>query len=282
MNESYRLCGHVAGVRNSEMIKRLLLLVVLLTATVANAETWPSGDEIARRINARDEGAAVARNLTMRMTDRHGKTRTRETRGFRKYYGDDKRSVIFYLEPSNVKDTAFLTWDYAAADRDDDQWLYLPAMRKVRRISASDRGDYFLGTDLTYEDIKLETRVDIRDYRRKTIGEDEVDGHHCYRIEAVPINEETARELGYGKVEQCVDSEIWMVRRAEMWDRKMQPLKTLHVSDIRQVQGIWTQHRLEVENHKTGHSTLFLFSDVDYRHKVDDKLFTQNGLRRGL
>ena len=210
------------------------------------------------------------------------RSRTRETRGFRKYYGEEKRTVIFYLEPRNVKDTAFLTYDYPEAERDDDQWLYLPVMRKVRRISASDRGDYFLGTDLTYEEIKLETRVSMKDYTRKTLGEDEVDGHHCYLVESKPVNEKTAKELGYGRVEQCVDSAIWIVRRATFWDTGGNPLKTSRFSDIRQVQGIWTQHRIEVENHKTGHRTRFLFSAVDYQGGVSDNLFSQIALSRGL
>ena len=206
----------------------------------------------------------------------------RETRGFRKYYGDEKRSVIFYLQPKNVKDTACLTYDYPQADVDDDQWLYLPAMRKVRRISASDRGDYFLGTDFTYEDIKLETKVSIADYARKTTGEGEVDGHHCYVVEALPVDDETAKELGYGRVEQCVDDEIWMVRRSRFWDTRGKLLKTIYTRDIRQVQSIWTQHHLEVENHKTGHRTVFIFSEVDYAKGVRDGLFTQKAIRRGL
>ena len=263
-------------------ILQLGLMILLLIPVLAPAADLPDGDEIARRINARDEGVAVARHLTMQLTDRHGQTRTRETRGFRKYYGADKRTVIFYLEPSNIKDTAFLTWDYADPARDDDQWLYLPAMRKVRRISASDRGDYFLGTDLTYEDIKLESRVSLKDYRRRTLGEEEINGHHCFRVEATPVDDKTAKELGYGRVEQWVDGQIWMVRQARFWDPRGNPLKTARFSDIRQVQGIWTQHRIEVENLKTGHRTLFLFSDVDYEQGVNDELFTQNALRRGL
>lgn len=269
------------------MMKPIKILMTLIAFTAPLTPTawpadWPSGDEIAQKINARDEGEAVARSLTMEMIDRRGKKRVRETRAFRKYYGEEKRTVIFYLTPKNVKDTAFLTWDYPEAERDDDQWLYLPAMRKVRRISASDRGDYFLGTDLTYEDIKLETRVAIEDYTRKTIGEDEVDGHHCYVVENTPVDEATARELGYAKVEQCVDDEIWMVRRSKFWDVRGNPLKTSYFRDIRKVQGIWTQHRIEVENHKTRHKSVFTFGDIDYASGVDDKLFTNTALKRGL
>ncbi len=259
----------------------LLGVSLFLFTTGTSGDEWPNGDEITRRINARDEGIAVSRQVTMEMIEASGKTRIRQTQGFRKYFGADKRTAIFYLAPRSIRDTAFLTYDYADPEKDDDQWLYLPALRKVRRISASDRGDYFLGTDFTYEDIKLETRISVGDYQRTTVGESEVDGIHCLLMESVPVDRQTAEELGYGKVLQCVDDRIWMVRRSQMWDQRGQPLKTIHVGDIRQVQGIWTPHLIEVVNHKTGHRTRFLFSNVDYRSEVDDRIFTQSALKRG-
>jgi len=248
--------------------------------------TLPTGMEIAQRINSRDEGRSVSRNLTMEMIDRRGKKRVRETRGYRKYFagkhGEEKRTVIFYLTPRNVKDTAFMTYDYPQANKDDDQWLYLPAMRKVRRISASDRGDYFLGTDFTYEDIKKETKVTIEDYNRKTLHTDSIDRHRVFVIESIPVNKETANELGYSKVIQWVDAEIWIIRKAKFWDVRGKELKTIISSDIKLVQGIWTTHRMEVKNHKTGHQTNFTFSNVDYKSPVKDVLFTKQALRRGL
>ena len=262
-------------------LSNIILFVAIFNGSLSAAEL-PDGDEIARRINARDEGEAVSRLLTMEMTDSSGKQRIRETKAFRKYYGVEKRTVIFYQAPKNIKDTAFLTYDYPETDKDDDQWLYLPAMRKVRRISASDRGDYFLGTDFTYEDIKLETRISIDDYQRKTIGESEVDGVHCLLLESIPVNDDIAEELGYSKVVQCVDDSIWMIRQAKMWDVQGRPLKTIHFRDVRQVQDIWTQHQLTVNNHKTGHHTRFTFSNVNYNEGVKDRLFTQNALKRGL
>ncbi len=255
--------------------------LAVFSASLFAAEL-PNGDEIAQKINARDEGTAVSRLLTMEMTDRHDKVRVRETRAFRKYYGDEKRTAIFYLKPKNIKDTAFLTYDYAEKEKDDDQWLYLPAMRKVRRISASDRGDYFLGTDFSYEDIKLETRVSLEDYTRKTLGESEVDGVHCYLIEETAIDNETAEELGHNRRESCVDNMIWIVRKSQYWDLQNKLLKTTYFKDISKVQGIWTAHKIEVENHKTGHKTVFTFSDVDYSESVSDRVFTQNSLKRGL
>ncbi len=256
-------------------------LLNLVSFTAHSAE-WPSGDEIARNINARDEGVAVSRKLRMKMTDRHGKVRVRETQAFRKYYADEKRTVIFYLAPKNIKNTAFLTYDYADNAQDDDQWLYLPAMRKVRRISASDRGDYFLGTDFSFEDIKLETRVSLDDYTRKTIGEDSVNGVHCYVVEETAITPEIAEELGHSRRESCVDDKRWIALRSKSWDTQNKPLKTTYFKDISPVQGILTTHTMEVENHKTGHKTRFNFSEVNYENGVNDRVFTKNALKRGL
>ncbi|MBH0197486.1 MAG: outer membrane lipoprotein-sorting protein, partial [Nitrospira sp.] len=209
-----------------------LFLLFPLFVFNAASETLPAGEEIARRVNARDEGEVVSRFVTMAMTDRSGTERVRETKSFRKYFGKEKRTVIFYLSPANIKDTAFLTYDYPEVDRDDDQWLYLPAVRKVRRISASDRGDYFLGTDFTYEDIRKETKVGIEDYSWKTLAEETIDGHRCFLVEEIPVNEKTAKELGYSKVQSWVDAEIWMVRQAKYWDVAGNPLKTLQVREI--------------------------------------------------
>lgn len=265
------------------LLKTILINSLLLVIpAAASAADLPSGDSIAQQINARDEGQSVSRNLLMEMIDRSGKKRLRNTKGFRKYYGGEKRTVLFYLSPSNVKGTGFLTYDYPDADRDDDQWLYLPALRKVRRISASNRGDYFLGTDFTYEDIKKEGKVSIEDYHRKTLREEVLDGIRTYVVEAVPVNETIASELGYGRVVYWVDPTIWMIRKSEFWDTRGAPLKTIYFKDIRQVQGIWTSHRLEAINHKTHHKTTFLFSNIDYKGGVKDKVFTKRTLKHGL
>ncbi len=264
-------------------LKTLVTTILLLTSNVSLANNpLPTGEQIAKNINARNEGISQSRNMQMILTDKRGKERIRETISYRKYFGDEKRTVIHYLTPRNVKKTAFLTYDYPDVDKDDDQWLYLPAMRKVRRISASDRGDYFLGTDFTYEDIKKESKVTLEDYTRKTLREEDLNGNPVYVIEAIPVNAEVAEELGYGKVIQWVDKNIWMTRKSEFYDTRGKPLKTTLFKDIKQVDAIWTAHRLEVDNHKTGHKTVFIFSDVIYDKEVRDDFFTQRAIRRGL
>ncbi|BFM15495.1 outer membrane lipoprotein-sorting protein [Maricurvus nonylphenolicus] len=241
----------------------------------------PEGRWVMQQVNNVDDGDAVSRKLTMKMIDKRGKERVRETVGYRKYFGEEKRTVLFYLTPRNVKDTGFLTYDYPSIEVDDDQWLYLPALRKSRRISASDRGDYFLGTDFSYDDIKKEGKIEINDYQFTTLRQEVINGKNALVVEGIPVDKETAKELGYGRVVSWIDTSNWVVIRAKYWDIKLNELKTLDISDIRQVEGIWTRHQLYVQNHKTGHMTQFVFSDVDYSSPVKDTLFTRQALSRG-
>ena len=257
--------------RNLPALFCLIFLSVL--ARPIAAET-PTADELVSRVNAVDEGAFVTRTLKMQLTDRRGKQRDREA--------VDKRMVMVYSAPANVRDTGFLIWDYADPEKEDDQWLYLPALRKVRRISASQRGDYFLGTDFTYEDMKLDGKLEPRDYNFSLVGREEFEGKTMYLLKGVPKSKKIAKELGYSRFTALIDPDNWIIRRTEFWDLKERPLKTLLASDIRQVDGIWTRHHLDLTNHNTGHSTVFVFSDVDYATPVDDARFNKRSLERGL
>jgi predicted RND superfamily exporter protein len=274
--------GKIKVAATATTIAAVVLSGYLLTANTAEAQELPDGRWLAEQINAVDEGVQRSSKLSMKMVDRRGKERQRETLTFRKYYGEEKRTALFYLSPRNVKDTGFLTYDYPDANKDDDQWLYLPALRKARRISASDRGDYFLGTDFTYEDIKKEGKFELSDYHFKTLKRDSLDGKEVLLLEAIPVDEETAAELGHSSVLAWVDPSNWIVLKSQSWDINENQLKTTVMSDIREVDGIWTRHSLIVDNHKTGHHTEFTFSQVDYNTEVKDRVFTRQALTRGV
>jgi hypothetical protein len=259
-----------------------LLFLASMTISAGDVSTDElSADDIVALINAVPDGEQVTRKLSMELIDRRGKTRLRETISYRKYFGDEKRTAIFFLSPANVRDTAFLTWDYADPEQDDDQWLYLPALGKVRRVSAADRGDYFLGTDFTYEDLKLEGKVSASDYSYNYLPDTTPQTGGSVRLEALPVSENVAEELGYSKTVLTVDPANWVVTEVEFWDTKGRPLKNLVATDIRQVGGIWTRHSLVMKNHQTGHTTRLTFSDVDYSGVLEDEVFSKQALSRG-
>ncbi|WP_197911893.1 outer membrane lipoprotein-sorting protein [Kineobactrum salinum] len=249
------------------------------TETEPGTEAELCAEEVVTRVNAVPQGEQVTRELLFRTTDKHDRSRERETVSYRRFFGDERRVVLFFTAPANIRDTAVLTWDYADPAREDDQWLYLPALRKVRRIPASERGDYFLGTDFSFEDMKLDGKLSADDYHY-SLAEPTEPG--SYTLEAVPVSEAIAEELGYSRTLAVVDPAHWIVTRVDFWDLDGEHLKTLHARDIRQVDGIWTRHQLLMENHQTGHRTELEFRAVDYRSEVNERVFTQQALRRGL
>lgn len=256
-------------------------MFAVLLGGIASVAAAQSADEIIASVNARDEGIAQTREANLTLTDKSGKSREQVIRVYRKYYGDEKRTVIFYLEPANVKDTGFLTFDYPEADKEDDQWLYLPAMRKVRRISASNKGDYFLGTDLTYDDLKRDAKISAHEYTWTLNGTDTVAGAECHVLEGAPKSEQISEELGYSKAVIYVDPANWMIRRYDYWDVNGNNLKRIENQAIEQIDGIWTNNRVEVNNHKTGHSTVLEFTSTSYADPIDDELFSDRALLRG-
>jgi predicted RND superfamily exporter protein len=262
------------------------ILIFGFTSKLVYAAEALDAMSIVKNINAVDDGLQVTSNLSIKMIDKRGKERRRETISYRKYFGKEKKTILFYKNPANVKGTGFLTFDYPNPKVDDDQWLYLPALRRVRRISASDRGDYFMGTDFTYEDIKKSGRLEINDYDFQR-GTDEalvVDGNNIKAIVLIATvkTKEIARELGYGKLKVRVDPSNWIVVKVDYWDAKNNSLKTALTSEIRKVDGIWTRHKREVINHLTGHQSLFLFSNVNYKNDISNNLFSKQSLVRGI
>lgn len=266
------------------MLKSLLPLAAFLLAVAslvhADDGALPNADEIVAKVNARDDGAFVKRKVTMTLQPKSGAPRVRETVSWHKWFGGDKKTLVFFLSPANVRDTGFLTFDYAELGKNDDQWLYLPAARKVRRISATDRGDMFVGTDFAYEDIKKETKISAEDFTFKTIGVEEIDGHRCYKVDA-KANPDAAKELGYARGVSWFDAELWLARKTEYFDAAGKLLRTIVTQDVEQIDGIWTALRVTATTHKTGHSTEFKFSEIDYATPVDDAIFTEQSLSRG-
>ncbi|MDQ6974444.1 MAG: outer membrane lipoprotein-sorting protein [Mariprofundaceae bacterium] len=238
-----------------------------------------TGIEIMQLVDARDNGDDVTQHIRQRLIDRRGNVREREMITFSKDYGKDVKSISYFLTPANIRDTALLTWDYDGIEKDDDQWLYLPALKKVRRISSSDRGDYFMGTDFTFEDIKQ--TPELEDYNWVLTGSETLDGFDVWVVEAEPKTDALKRNLGYAKIRYYVRKDISMYIKVDFWDRKGQALKHLVSTGIKKIDGIWTATGGVMINVQTGHRTELTFSDHQYNTKLSDRVFSERMLKRG-
>jgi uncharacterized protein len=271
-----------APLRGTSLLAVIAALALAPATPGVRADDTGSAMAIMAEVANRPEGTSVDRVARIQLIDRHGGSREQVARALRKNVDDGRRMAIFYEAPANIRGTSFLVFDYPGEARENDQWLYLPALRKVRRVPASDRGDYFLGTDLTFDEIRNDNRVTMTDWVFVAAGDDSIEGVRCMLVDGATASERIARELGYGRARWCIDRSVKMARRVEYWDRNGRLLKTVTNSGIVQVDGIWTASRIDVTNHKTGHRTTIRFSDTRFNAELADSLFTQRQMERGL
>lgn len=245
------------------------------------AESYDA-ETIARNVSERQEGIGTRRILDITLTDRRDRARVRQALVLKLNGADARRTRISYLEPRSVEGVSFLSHDFHDADRDDDRWLFVPATRQARRLPASARGDYFLGTDFTYEDIQSELKFELSDYDFEYRGLEMLDGRELHVIAGTPRSEEIARQLGYGAFLAMVDESSWMPIRVDFQDTGLEALKTITVNRLETIDGIVTATEIEASNHQTGHTTRFELRDVTYPEALPENVFEPSGLTRGL
>ena len=254
----------------------LLILLAGLSARYSWADTTFSAQQVAQHIWDRPDGDFVTRKLTMQLTDPNGKVKTREAEVMRGIWDGVKKTRIQFVAPRRVKNTAFLTYDYLDSADTDEQWMYLPALRRERRIPASDRGDNFMGSEFTYEDIKSELKFPLQDYDFELLS---AEGNE-FKIQGTPKTPALAKELGYGQFQATINKETWLPASMAFWDPKMQPLKQITVLEVVTVDGFHIASDVQVENQQTGHISRFTYQDITYQNSLKAGLFNVSAIRR--
>ena len=271
-----------AKIQSRRFFKPFSTLMLAAVFSIAPFSSYAlSAEEIAKRVDARDDGDKGSAKIQMVLIDRQGNKRERIMQKFEKDDGDDTHSVIFFLEPSDVRNTAFLTYDYADSSKDDDQWLYLPALRNTKRIVSSDKSSSFMGSDFSYADM---TSRALEDYHYKIAKEDDVNGHKVWIMETVPKTEKIRQETGYDKSYMFVRQDNYVVVRAIHFQTDGKR-KYMDVKKLEKIQGIWVPTLIEMRTTKdkvTLHTTLMYFNDVKFNQDLDDSFFTVRRIERGL
>ncbi|MGD9211410.1 MAG: outer membrane lipoprotein-sorting protein, partial [Desulfobacteraceae bacterium] len=150
-------------------------LAVLLCCNSLYAKTTEaSGKQIMTRVDERPDGDDRTSTITMTLINKSGRKRVRQVENYSKDYDKDKKSIMVFKTPADVRGVAFLSWEYDIPSREDDKWLYMPAMKKVRRISGSSKNEYFMGSDFTYDDMGDRN---VEEDKHTLLGEESIDGH---------------------------------------------------------------------------------------------------------
>ena len=255
------------------------LLSIMLLAIACLPDTYAESPEekglaIAREMDRRDHGWKDQRaDLVMTLRNRQGQESRRELRISTLEVDDDgDKSLTVFDSPRDVKGTAFLSHTHATTP--DDQWLYLPALKRVKRISSRNKSGSFMGSEFAYEDLSSQ---EIGKYRYKWLRDEDLDGKKTMVVEYYPEYENS----GYTRQVVWIDAEIWRVVRTEYYDRKNALLKTLTIEGYRQyLDKFWRADAMHMVNQQTGKSTEIQWADYRFETGLRDRDFDRNALKR--
>ncbi len=257
------------------LIAMPLLVSVLLPATTVIAETAEEkGMAIAIEADKRDTGFSdFTANMVMELRNRQGDISTRTIRiKTLEVTGDGDKSMSIFDSPADVKGTSFLTFSHAI--KPDEQWLYLPALKRVKRINSKNKSGPFMGSEFAYEDLASQ---EIEKYTYKYLRDEKLNGVDCFVVERYPAYEHS----GYTRQLAWVNKEKYVAEKIEFYDRKNDLLKTLVNKNYQQyLNQYWRADEMLMENHQTGKSTLLSWKDYQFKTGLEDKDFSRNSLKR--
>jgi len=250
----------------------ILFLPPLLTAAKTAKE---KGLTIASEADRRDTGFGdFTANMLMILKNKHGQKSERKIRiRTLEVKGDGDKSLTIFDNPRDVKGTAFLNFTHKIGD--DDQWIYLPALKRVKRISSRNQSGSFMASEFAYEDISSQ---EVEKYTYKWIRDEVYNGQECFVIERYPVDKKNS---GYTRQISWIDKNEYFKWKVEYYDRKNSLLKTLTAKQYKKyLDKYWRADEMNMINHQTGKSTKLIMSNYKFRTGLKDRDFNKNSLKR--
>ena len=256
-------------------MNKLSLVLSFLLLSISTVTTAQTAKEIAYLVYNKQSPSNGESDMTMTLINKKGHERVRV---LHQYFIDleaVEKQLMFFKSPADVKNTSFMNWTYnEEEDKNDDQWLYLPALKKVKRISNSNKDNDFMGSDFTYED--MEKRSPERD-SHTLVASEMFNGEEVWVLEAIPLEEEQ-----YSKKVAWVSKEKLTPLKVEFYDEDEELLKTLFIKDIENMEGFWIVIDQEMVNHQNKHATKIGLENIVINSGVLPSKFTQREMQKGL
>jgi hypothetical protein len=271
-------------------MKKLLIViwVVMIASSIIVVPSFAGGTafEIVQKMDTRDDGETLVSDILMVLINKRNQKRIRNIKNIRKDFGLDSKGIIFFLSPADVRDTAYMSYDWNDSAKEDDSWLYLPALQKVKRIASSDQSGSFMGSDFTYSDIN---GMEIDNWEYSIIKEtDNVNGFDTWVIQGLPksgLKAKVINETGYLKTMMWIRKDNYMTVKAKYWVKEGKKIKYFKAADIKKVDNIWTAHELTMittVKGKVNHTSVLKFTNLVYNGDIEDSSFTTRRMERGL
>ncbi|MBN1560884.1 outer membrane lipoprotein-sorting protein [candidate division KSB1 bacterium] len=256
------------------------LFCVLLASLTLVARAEMSTREIVERAQLAMKVQGLQGVNTMIIYDEKGRERVRKIAQMAKLYdnGKTEKRLIRFLEPADIKGTALLTFDYE--EQEDDLWLYMPALRKTRRIVRSEKARNFMGSEFTYADM---TPPSLNDFTFHKLDDQEVNGVSCYQIEWKPADDARAEENGFNRRITFIAKDDFVVRKSIYYDLDGDLHKELTIAGVIELDSVHKRYRaleMEMVNHQNGRRSIIKSDKLEFTPHINDEYFTTRYLER--
>ncbi len=257
-------------------MKNLLLILSVTFLFFGLSTNAQEAKQIA--INASDVISMDAMEMTstLNIYDKKGNIRTRKVSNATKTFGDVSKTILKFLSPADVKGTGMLIYDYKS--KDDDMWVYLPSLKKTRRIVSSQKAASFMGSEFSNSDMSKPT---IENYNYKNIGLDNINGKACHKIEAKCKTSEITKIEKYSKKISYIDKSNYLTYKIEFYDKDNVKFKTISISDYqKQADGTYQAFKMSAVNHKTGRKSVILIDNFKSGSSLSEADFSLSQLEK--
>ncbi|MCO7226339.1 outer membrane lipoprotein-sorting protein [Pleionea sp. CnH1-48] len=252
----------------------ILSLVSLLPLSVVAETAEEKGLAIAQESDRRNTGWRDSKaSMEMILRNQAGRESRRKIRiQSLEVEGDGDKGLTIFDEPKDVQGTAFLSFSHSI--KPDEQWLYLPALKRVKRISSSNKSGPFMGSEFSYEDL---SSFELEKYKFKYLRDDKVGEHDVFVLESTP----QYKHSGYKRLVTYIDKAEYRSVKIEFYDRRNELMKTLVSSEYQKfLDKYWRPLNMEMTNHQTGKSTTLKWSDYEFQTGVKESNFSKSALKR--
>jgi len=253
----------------------IIMMLILTSAVFTFAQDKLSGLQVIQKVYDRSSGDDQEGVLTMKLINKRGDERVRTIKQFIKDFGKMEKKIMFFVKPADVKNTSFMNWSYDEEGKDDDQWIYLPALKKVKRISSDSKSDYFMGSDFTYDDLgDRHPSADIH----KILREEKLNGEDCYVVESTPKD----KDYMYSRTITWIIKDKWIGLQKEFYDEDDELLKTLTVKKFEKIKAYWIITHSVMHNVQKNHTTDMQLNNLKIDIGISAKKFTERMMKRGI
>jgi hypothetical protein len=265
-------------------MKKIMIVLIFICVNAVSfpldAQDGLTAEQIVDRAFKATKVAGAEAVSTLTIIDSKGRERVREIAMVSKIYdnGETEKRLIRFLSPADVKGTGLLTYDYEK--KDDDMWLFMPALRKTRRIVSSEKAKNFMGSEFSYADMTPPT---LDDFTYTILGESEAEGVVCWEIEIIPVNDDVADENGFSKRVVHITRENFVIRKAVYFDLDGELHKELNVKEIREIDTKNHKYRfmhMLMTNIQNDRKSIMKVNEIQFNPNVKDDYFTTRYLER--